>query len=267
MDLEKIRDEISCPVCFQLKKDPYTLQSCFHTVCFECISKILVDNQIKCPLCKSLSSKIGKNFHLQNLTNHLFTEEEIIGQEQPSSIISYDQNYCHKNKMDKINRNLVTVVAFFIIPFTLIMVGMACGSFAYDGYTVSKNMHGILCDIKNMTNWNNPNQVYVGQLIWDVEYQNIYNPTFIENGQIIEAYLSDSDYSLLLYNYPVGQSKQCWYNAKSISLQWNFEYTFSSAGYVAIAFLGSGLITTMLLVYICLFYYGKYKMLKELILQ
>ncbi|XP_065904911.1 E3 ubiquitin-protein ligase TRIM71-like [Dysidea avara] len=50
-EVKKATDNLSCPVCYQLFKNPKYLP-CHHSYCEECLEKIQVRSKIKCPECR-----------------------------------------------------------------------------------------------------------------------------------------------------------------------------------------------------------------------
>ena len=61
--LKNLRDEVSCPVCQNIFKDPRHL-SCQHSFCFKCLQNWHQTsgggNAIRCPKCQTLSSPACK---------------------------------------------------------------------------------------------------------------------------------------------------------------------------------------------------------------
>lgn len=47
----QLDDKLSCSICLEVFSDPRNL-GCHHTFCFKCITKILKDSKINCPICR-----------------------------------------------------------------------------------------------------------------------------------------------------------------------------------------------------------------------
>jgi tripartite motif-containing protein 56 len=51
-NLEEIQKLAECPICLEPKTDNRVLVPCGHTICTECLEKLLVEKITKCSLCK-----------------------------------------------------------------------------------------------------------------------------------------------------------------------------------------------------------------------
>ena len=54
--LKEMADQLTCPICLEVYKDPKLLQ-CFHAFCKECLEKLLLRDQqrlsLTCPSCRT----------------------------------------------------------------------------------------------------------------------------------------------------------------------------------------------------------------------
>lgn len=53
--LEKIEEDVNCPICFDIYSDPKILQ-CSHSFCQKCLEKLgLQDSKLVCPVCRKVT--------------------------------------------------------------------------------------------------------------------------------------------------------------------------------------------------------------------
>ncbi|XP_059196999.1 E3 ubiquitin-protein ligase TRIM39-like [Centropristis striata] len=73
----RLEEELCCPVCQDVFKDPVIL-SCCHSFCKDCLQSWWKDKEIKeCPVCKRRQSKeINHNFALKNLCEAFLQERD-----------------------------------------------------------------------------------------------------------------------------------------------------------------------------------------------
>ncbi|XP_059197527.1 nuclear factor 7, ovary-like [Centropristis striata] len=74
----RLEEELCCPVCQDIFKDPVTL-SCYHSFCKDCLQSWWKDKETKeCPVCKRRSSKefLPFNFALKNLCEAFLQERD-----------------------------------------------------------------------------------------------------------------------------------------------------------------------------------------------
>ncbi|XP_059196566.1 E3 ubiquitin-protein ligase TRIM39-like [Centropristis striata] len=101
----RLEEELCCPVCQDLFKDPVTL-SCCHSFCKDCLQNWWKDKETKeCPVCKRRSSKVlPPSFALKNACEALLQERDQRASEPLCSLhsekfklfcLDHQQPVCH----------------------------------------------------------------------------------------------------------------------------------------------------------------------------
>ncbi|VDP08857.1 unnamed protein product [Soboliphyme baturini] len=66
--MNSVLELIQCPVCMNTNSDPMVL-SCGHSICSDCVEKMIARNQRKCPTCNA--GEINSNLQLSRATQSL----------------------------------------------------------------------------------------------------------------------------------------------------------------------------------------------------
>ncbi|XP_059197214.1 E3 ubiquitin-protein ligase TRIM35-like [Centropristis striata] len=101
----RLKEELCCPVCQDVFKDPVTL-SCYHSFCKDCLQSWWKDKETKeCPVCKRKQSKgFLPNFALKNLCEAFLQERDQRASEPLCSLhseklklfcLDHQQPVCH----------------------------------------------------------------------------------------------------------------------------------------------------------------------------
>ena len=53
-ELKIVTGHVTCPICYQLYKDPKVLP-CQHSYCRECLGKLEKNKQVTCPECRKVA--------------------------------------------------------------------------------------------------------------------------------------------------------------------------------------------------------------------
>lgn len=87
-ELKIVTDHVTCPVCYQLYKDPKVLP-CQHSYCQECLSKLEKNKQVTCPECRTIAQVpdggIGEfktNFLINRLVDDCILKRKVDGEEK-----------------------------------------------------------------------------------------------------------------------------------------------------------------------------------------
>jgi len=67
--VKKATDNLTCPICYQLFKNPKYLP-CHHSYCEECLEKLQVDSKVICPECRK--EAVVPNGGVKNFDNNFF---------------------------------------------------------------------------------------------------------------------------------------------------------------------------------------------------
>ena len=84
--VEKATDNLSCPVCYQLFKNPKYLP-CHHSYCEECLQKLQAESKIICPECRMEVNlpaggvkELDNNFFINRLVDELVLKHKVEGE-------------------------------------------------------------------------------------------------------------------------------------------------------------------------------------------
>ena len=87
-DVKMATDNLSCPVCFQLFKDPKYLP-CHHSYCEQCLEKMQVQSKIICPECRKEAivppggvKDLDSNFFINRLVDEFILKRKVEGEEE-----------------------------------------------------------------------------------------------------------------------------------------------------------------------------------------
>ena len=112
-EVKKVTESLTCPVCLQIFKNPKYLP-CYHSYCEECLNKLQLQSEIKCPECREVAKvpeggvkDLPKNFLINRLVDELILKNKIVSEEEvqcsdcdkDSAVVSYCPNcnsfLCH----------------------------------------------------------------------------------------------------------------------------------------------------------------------------
>ena len=86
--MKKATVNLSCPVCFQVFKNPKYLP-CYHSYCEQCLEKMVVQSKIKCPECRKEATitaggvkELANNFLINRLVDELILKRKVEGGEE-----------------------------------------------------------------------------------------------------------------------------------------------------------------------------------------
>jgi len=81
--VKNVTDQLTCPVCYQLYKNPRYL-SCYHCYCEECMMKIQTETSIACPVCRKVTKlheggikELQNNFFIMRLVDELALNKKV----------------------------------------------------------------------------------------------------------------------------------------------------------------------------------------------
>ena len=87
-DVKMATDNLSCPVCYQLFKNPKYLP-CHHSYCEQCLEKMQVQSKIICPECRKEAivpprgvKDLDNNFFINRLVDELILKRKVEGEEE-----------------------------------------------------------------------------------------------------------------------------------------------------------------------------------------
>ena len=87
-DMKTATDNLSCPVCYQLFKNPKYLP-CHHSYCEQCLEKIQVQSKIICPECRKEAivppggvKDLDDNFFINQLVDKFILKRKVEGEEE-----------------------------------------------------------------------------------------------------------------------------------------------------------------------------------------
>ena len=87
-DVKMATDNLSCPVCYQLFKNPKYLP-CHHSYCEQCLEKLQVQSKIVCPECRKEAivppggvKDLDNNFFINRLVDEFVLKRKVEGEEE-----------------------------------------------------------------------------------------------------------------------------------------------------------------------------------------
>ncbi|XP_065884591.1 tripartite motif-containing protein 2-like [Dysidea avara] len=87
-EMKKAALNLSCPVCFQVFKNPKYLP-CYHSYCEQCLEKMVVQSKITCPECRKEATipaggvkELANNFLINRLVDELIRKRKVEGEEE-----------------------------------------------------------------------------------------------------------------------------------------------------------------------------------------
>uniref|UniRef100_A0A8C1M958 Uncharacterized protein n=1 Tax=Cyprinus carpio TaxID=7962 RepID=A0A8C1M958_CYPCA len=90
LNMDSVKEELSCPVCYDIFKDPGLL-SCGHSVCKECLQQFWrIKGTQECPVCRRRSSRDDPpcNLALKNLCESFLKERKEKGSSESEELCS-----------------------------------------------------------------------------------------------------------------------------------------------------------------------------------
>ena len=87
-ELKIVTNHVTCPICYQLYKDPKVLP-CQHSYCQECLNKLEKDKQVTCPECREVAQvpdggveEFKTNFLINRLVDDCILKRKVDGEEE-----------------------------------------------------------------------------------------------------------------------------------------------------------------------------------------
>ena len=88
VEVKKAQNNLTCPVCYQLFKNPKYLP-CYHSYCEECLEKMQVQSKIICPECRKEATvpaggvkELATNFFINRLVDDLILKKKVDGEQE-----------------------------------------------------------------------------------------------------------------------------------------------------------------------------------------
>ena len=88
MEVKKAQNNLTCPVCYQLFKNPKYLP-CYHSYCEECLEKMQVQSKIICPECRKEAKvpaagvkELPNNYFINRLLGDLILQKKVDGEQE-----------------------------------------------------------------------------------------------------------------------------------------------------------------------------------------
>ena len=88
VEIKKAQNNLTCPVCYQLFKNPKYLP-CYHSYCEGCLEKLQVQSKIICPECRKEAKvpaggvkELPNNFFINRLVDDLILKEKVDGEQE-----------------------------------------------------------------------------------------------------------------------------------------------------------------------------------------
>ena len=87
-EVKKAQNNLTCPVCYQLFKNPKYLP-CYHSYCEGCLEKMQVQSKIICPECRKEAKvpaggvkELPNNFFINRLVDDLILKKKVDGEQE-----------------------------------------------------------------------------------------------------------------------------------------------------------------------------------------
>ena len=87
-EVKKATTNLTCPICYQLFKNPKYLP-CYHSYCEECLEKMVVQSKITCPECRQEAvvpaggvKELANNFFINRMVDELVLQRKVEGEEE-----------------------------------------------------------------------------------------------------------------------------------------------------------------------------------------
>jgi len=87
-EVKKTTTNLTCPICYQLFKNPKYLP-CYHSYCEECLEKMVVQSKITCPECRQEAvvpvggvKELANNFFINRMVDELVLQRKVEGEEE-----------------------------------------------------------------------------------------------------------------------------------------------------------------------------------------